>query len=258
MAKASKVTTTVQASKIDALTAPQVRMLNRAVKATNAVENVSARTVYAAVTTAHTLKTMTGLSGNGVAEVIAIRGGASRATTARLLAVGDVLTRDELADIGTDAATDLAGHLYYVAGRGRAFGGGTGALATWLEGVAKGKHTPLEVVASAEALRDAVKLAESAPSAPAKRPVQGEAANGGKIAQTGKVTQSPVDAENASDKGNGPALKSATVGSLIAELKRRVSAKGFSADAVILAAFDDLAAAVEAVALDAPVAAAAE
>ena len=253
MAKASKVTTTVQASKIDALTAPQVRMLERAVKATNAVENVSARTVYAAVTTAHTLKTMTGLSGNGVAELIAIRGGASRATTARLLAVGDVLTRDELADIGTDAATDLAGHLYYVAGRGRAYGGGTGALTTWLEGVTKGKQTPVEIVASAEALRDAVKRAESAPSAPAKRPVQGEAANGGKPAQTGKVTQSPVDAETASNKGNGPVLKSATVGSLIAELKRRVSAKGFTADAVILAAFDDLAAAVEAVALAEPV-----
>ena len=255
MAKASKVTTTIKASKLDALTAPQVRMLDRAVKATNAVENISARTVYAAVTTAHTLKTMTGLSGNGVAEIIAIRGGASRATTARLIAVGDVLTRDELADIGTDAATDLAGHLYYVAGRGRAFGGGTGALTTWLEGVAKGKHTPLEVVASAESLRESVKRAESAPSAPAKRPVQGEAANGGKAAQTGKVTASPADAEVASDKGNGPALKSATVGSLIAELKRRVSAKGFTADAVILAAFDDLAAAVEAVALAEPVAA---
>ena len=253
MAKASKITTTVQASKIDALTAPQVRMLNRAVKATNAVENISARTVYTAVTTAHTLKTMTGLSGNGVAEIIAIRGGASRATTARLIAVGDVLAHDALAEIGTDAATDLAGHLYYVAGRGRAFGGGTGALATWLEGVAKGKPTPLEVVASAEALRDAVKRAESAPSAPARRPVQGEAANGGKIAQTGKVATSPVDAEVASDKGNGPTLKSATVGSLIAELQRRVSAKGFTPDAVILAAFDDLAAAVEAVALAEPV-----
>lgn len=249
MAKASKVTTTVQASKIDALTAPQVRMLDRAIKAGNAVENVSAATIHRAVTTAHTLKVMTGLSGNGVAEIIAIRGGASRATTARLLAVGDVLTRDELADIGTDAAVDLAGHLYYVAGRGRAFGGGTGALATWLEGVAKGKQTPLEIVASAESLRDAVKRAESAPSVPAKRPVQGEAANGGKPAQTGKATPSPVDAETASDKGNGPALKSATVGSLIAELTRRVNAKGFSADAVIVAAFDNLAAAFESVAL---------
>ena len=258
MAKASKTTTTVKASKIDALTAPQVRMLERAVKATNAVENVSARTVYAAVTTAHTLKTMTGLSGNGVAEIIAMRGGASRATTARLLAVGDVLAHDALADIGTDATTDLAGHLYYVAGRGRAFGGGTGALATWLEGIVKGTQTPLEVVASAEAMRESVKRAESAPTAPAKRPVQGEAANGGKVAQTGKAAPSPVDAENASDKGNGPTLKSATVGSLIAELKRRVSAKGFTADAVILAAFDDLAATVEAVALGAPVTAEAE
>ena len=207
MAKASKITTTIKASKLDALTAPQVRMLDRAVKATNAVENISARTVYAAVTTAHTLRTMTGLSGNGIADIIAIRGGASRATTARLLAVGDVLTRDELADIGTDALTDLAGHLYYVAGRGRAFGGGTGALATWVEGIAKGKPTPVEVVASAEALRASVKRAESAPSAPAKRPVQGEAADGGKAAQTGKATASPVDAETASDKGNGPALK---------------------------------------------------
>ena len=258
MAKASKISTTIKASKIDALTAPQVRMLERAVKATNAVENVSARTVYAAVTTAHTLKTMTGLSGNGVAEIIAMRGGASRATTARLIAVGDVLAHDALADIGTDATVDLAGHLYYVAGRGRAFGGGTGALATWLEGIVKGKQSPLEVVASAEALRESVKRAESAPSAPAKRPVQGEAANGGKPAQTGKVTPSPVDAENASDKGNGPALKSATVGSLIAELKRRVSAKVFTPDAVILAAFDDLAATIEAVALGAPVTAAAE
>ena len=258
MAKASKAVTTVKASKIDALTAPQVRMLDRAVKAGNAVEKISARTVYTAVTTAHTLKTMTGLSGNGVAELIATRGGASRATTARLLAVGDVLAHDALADIGTDATTDLAGHLYYVAGRGRAFGGGTGAIATWLEGIVKGKQTPLEVVASAEAMRDAVRRAESAMAAPVKRPVQGEAANGGKIAQTGKVTPSPVDAENASDKGNGPALKSATVGSLIAELKRRVSAKGFTPDAVLLAAFDDLAAAVEAVALGAPVTAAAE
>ncbi len=249
MAKASKITTTIKASKIDALTAPQVRMLERAVKATNAVENISARTVYAAVTTAHTLKTMTGLSGNGVAEIIAMRGGASRATTARLIAVGNVLAHDALAEIGTDATIDLAWHLYYIAGRGGAFGGGTGALATWLEGVAKGKPTPVEIVASAGALRDAVKRAESAPSTPAKRPVQGEAANGGKVAQTGKVTASPVDAEVASDKGNGPALKSATVGSLIAELKRRVNAKGFSADAVILAAFDDLAAEVEAVAL---------
>ena len=253
MAKASQVSTTIKASKIDALTAQQVRMLERAVKATNAVENVSARTVYAAVTTAHTLKTMTGLSGNGVAELIATRGGASRATTARLIAVGDKLAHDALADIGTDATIDLAGHLYYVAGRGRAFGGGTGALDAWVETIAKGTPTPVEVVASAEALRDAVKRAESAPTAPARRPVQGEAANGGKSAQTGKATPSPVDAENASDKGNGPALKSATVGSLIAELKRRVSAKGFTPDAVILAAFDDLAAAVEAVALDAPV-----
>ena len=256
MAKASKVTTTIKTSKVDALTAPQVRMLDRAVKATNAVENISARTVYAAVTTAHTLKTMTGLSGNGVAEIIAMRGGASRATTARLIAVGDILAHEALENIGTDAATDLAGLLYYVAGRGRAFGGGTGALTTWLEGIVKGKPTPVEVVASAEALRDAVKRAESAPSAPAKRPVQGEAADGGKPAQTGKPAPSPVDAEVASDKGNGPTLKSATVGSLIAELKRRVSAKGFTPDAVILAAFDDLAAAVEAVALAEPVAAA--
>ena len=255
MAKASKITTTVKASKIDAFTAPQVRMLERAVKAGNAVEYVSARTVYAAVTTAHTLKTMTGLSGNAIAEVIATRGGASRATTARLVAVGDKLTSDVLADIGTDAAVDLAGHLYYVAGRGRAFGGGTNALDTWLEGVAKGKLTPVEIVASAEALRESVKRAESAMATPVKRPVQGEAANGGKAAQTGTVAPSPVDAEVASDKGNGPALKSATVGSLIAELKRRVSAKGFTADAVILAAFDDLAAAVEAVALAEPVAA---
>lgn len=256
MAKASQVSTTIKPSKIDALTAPQVRMLERAVKATNAVENVSARTVHAAVTTAHTLKTMTGLSGNGVAELIAMRGGASRATTARLLAVGDVLAHDALANIGTDATIDLAGHLYYVAGRGRAFGGGTGALATWVEGIAKGKPTPVEVVASAESLRESVKRAESAPSAPAKRPVQGEAANGGKPAQTGTVAPSPVDAEVASDKGNGPALKSATVGSLIAELKRRVSAKGFTPDAVLIAAFDDLAATIESVALEAPVAAA--
>ena len=107
-------------------------------------------------------------------------------------------------------------------------------------------------------MRESVKRAESAPTAPARRPVQGEAANGGKVAQTGKVTPSPADAEKASDKGNGPVLKSATVGSLIAELKRRVSAKEFTADAVILAAFDDLAATVEAVALGAPVTAAAE
>ena len=175
----AKVVTSIKSSAVDSLTAQNRRLLARAVSTGKAIESVAAGRVYSAVSAAHTLKVATGLSGNAVAELIAIQGGASRATTARLIAVGNVLASEEIERYGRDAAIAIAGALYYVAGRGKAYDGGTGALTEW-HGTISADMTGVEAVASAEALAKHVSAREAAPSKAPRRPVAGEAGNGGK------------------------------------------------------------------------------
>lgn len=254
----SKATVSIKSGMIEDMTAQNRRLLNAAVSAGIAVETVSDAKVHRAVATAHALKVATGLSGNAVAEVIAVAGGASRATTHRFIAVGGALSADVLSEdrIGRDAVMALAGILYTVAGRGRKFGGGTDAIKGWLERVAKTSehHTPATIVASAEELRSAVMAAESKPTAPARRPVGGtpDVADKGKTGDT-----DPADGKGTGGsklERTGDPLAAASVLSLIAELTRRVAARGFTPDAEIVAAFDALASEFdEAVCLQEPV-----
>lgn len=233
----SKVVTSVKSSAVDSLTAQNRRLLARAVNAGKAIESVAAGKVYSAVTAAHALKVATGLSGNAVAELIAMQGGASRATTARLIAVGNVLASEEIERYGKDAAIAIAGALYYVAGRGKAYDGGTGALTEW-HGTIAADMTGIEAVASAQALAKHVSAREAAPTQAPRRPVGGEAGNGGKSGKSGKSEDDAPDVT--------PAAPTVSQAAAVATLPSRVSAladelAGIKSDAVAPALADALA-----------------
>ena len=228
----SKVVTSVKSSAVDSLTAQNRRLLAAAVNAGQALEKVADGKVYRAVVTAHTLKVATGLSGNAVAELIAMQGGASRATTARLIAVGNVLASEEIERYGKDAAVAIAGALYYIAGRGKAFDGGTGAIAQWL-GTVSADMTGVDALASAQALAKHVSARESAPTQAPRRSVAGEAGNGGK-SRKGDTEPSEPSAPTVSR-----AAAVATLPSRIAALADELT--GLKSDAVAPALADALA-----------------
>lgn len=242
----SKVVSTITTDAIANLNGRQARALESAIGAfisqqeKDAATSVRAVRRYVALTSA-----VPGLSGNGYAAlIVAASGGAvSRSTVTRTAPVAAAITAEGWADMD-DADVDLViRDLYRIMCRPASVGGQASGVTAAADIARKETTGPAAVASVARALA-AVNAAEmTGATAPAvgRKPRP----NGTTDKPAGNAPTSDVDDEKKSDTGNGPTLKSATVGSLIAELTRRVNGKGFTPDAVLAAAFENLAAAFE-------------